>query len=62
MRQDMADGDYERRAGREAELKRLARILAEARAARAAPRPSKEYGEALVQKSATLTLKPVRLG
>lgn len=33
----MADGDYERRGGREAELKRLARILAEARAAKAAP-------------------------
>ena len=30
----MADGDYERRTAREAELKRLARILREARTAR----------------------------
>lgn len=30
----MADGDYERRGGVEAELKRLARIIAESRLAR----------------------------
>ena len=35
----MADGDYERRAARDAELKRLARIMREARVSKAERRP-----------------------
>ena len=36
----MADGDYERRAARDAELKRLERIMREARLSKAERRPS----------------------
>jgi hypothetical protein len=36
----MADGDYERRAARDAELKRLERIMREARLSKAERQPS----------------------
>ncbi len=36
----MADGDYERRAARDAELKRLERIMREVRVSKANHRPS----------------------
>ena len=40
----MADGDYERRAARDAELKRLERIMREARVSKAENRSSASSG------------------
>ena len=40
----MADGDYERRAARDAELKRLERIMREARVSKVESRPSASSG------------------
>ena len=41
----MADGDYERRAARDAELKRLERIMREARVSKTKRQPSAELLE-----------------
>lgn len=54
----MADGAYERRAGREAELKRFERILKDLKALSAGKTESSEAAGPCVAQSAANQLKP----